>query len=124
MGFVDINEPSFLPANAGEDLVEWVFPNNETLISVTPESQTTIEADVDKSNNNTGSSNSSSSITSSSISSRSAVRVRSNVDHFKFIGHRHDSGNTLDSPKTITLNGDVCEEIVYSDIVQDPDSTV
>jgi hypothetical protein len=119
MGFLDINEPSFLPentpTNAAGDLVEWVFPNNETLISVTPESQTTIESNLDKNNNDTS---------SSSSSSISTVRVRSNVDHFKFIGHRHNSGNHLDSPKTITLNGDVCEEIVYSDIVQDPDSTV
>ena len=43
------------PTNAAGDLVEWVFPNNETLISVTPESQTTIESNLDKNNNDTNS---------------------------------------------------------------------
>jgi len=121
MGFLDINEPTFLHGPADqEDLVEWIFPNNETLISVTPESQTIIESNREALGGNTTTSESAS---SEDVANSSVVRIRSNVNHFKFIGHRHNSGN-LDSPKTITLNGDVCEEIVYSDIVEDPDTTV
>ena len=131
MGFVDINAPSasFLGGGGGgskgsssgraENLIEWNFPNNETLISVTPESETRIESGGEplflEGGNGTASQD--------GDDNRTAVKIWSEVDHFKFIAHReHD--NNLDSPSKIVLNGEVCEEIMYSDVVDDPDSTV
>jgi len=117
MGFIDVSE---FPASSSRErrnppqLVEWAFTNNETLISVTPETLTAIE-----------SSGSSKNASGSPSPPSSLVRVATEVDHFKFIAHRDSSTSEgLDPPEEIYLNGQVCEEIVYSDVVEDPDTTV
>lgn len=127
MGFVDVTAPAsgFTPheGSAFGGLVEWAFANNETLVSVTPESLTTIVSSGEA----LPSASSSAGEGAAAPNASAMVQVISEVDHFKFIAHRNDDGSGLMAPERIVLNNQICEEIRYASedhVVDDPDSTV
>lgn len=109
MGFVDVskihrNSPQSRGYNGRRSspmgLVEWQFPNNETLLSVTPESHTKIISNGTLLDIN-------------GTEVEGLVSIFSNTSNFKFIAHR-DQSQSLMAPSSVVLNREVCEEIVQT----------
>mmetsp|Transcript_15477 Transcript_15477/g.39440 ORF Transcript_15477/g.39440 Transcript_15477/m.39440 type:complete len:1066 (-) Transcript_15477:804-4001(-) len=73
-------------------LIEWAFPNNETLLSLVPETDTKI-------------------LSNASEEELGEVKVLSNIGSFKFIAHR-DKDQSLSAPSVVKLNGETCRELV------------
>ncbi len=98
MGFIDVADPAAalhgghggLDLGPGGATIAWQFPNNETLLSVTPESSVFIESTGDPLLLPPGASTN-----TTSNATRSLVRVRSEVDHFKFIAHREEEDSAI-----------------------------